>query len=301
MRFVLTRHAGKLAVLFGLALLILLISIDAVLTPCDGTCGNTSIRPPCESGDNASATVQQPCVIHLFILFTEWISVNLVSGCILYALLYAACVMTLVPTSTLTIGAGAAFSQALGVGLGIVVASLTVFVGASVGAIMAFLLGRYALRECVSRLLRRWKVTAAIDVALGSSSGLKLQILLRVSPIIPFNVFNYAIAGTGVSFRHYVLALPAMLPVTATYAYIGVIIAQAATAAARGSSTPSSPEGTVRAALLAFGAAVTLGAVGFLSWAARRELNKGSHHSAGLPDARPGSGAASTESSASPL
>jgi hypothetical protein len=47
------------------------------------------------------------------------------------------------------------------------------------------------------------------------------MMLLRLSPIVPFNAINYVMAGTKISFRDYVFSLIGILPGTATYVFIG--------------------------------------------------------------------------------
>lgn len=62
--------------------------------------------------------------------------------------------------------------------------------GATIGCIMAFLLGRFVLREQTEGLFNKFKILKAVDKAI-ESQGLKLVILLRLSPVVPYNVFNY--------------------------------------------------------------------------------------------------------------
>lgn len=47
------------------------------------------------------------------------------------------------------------------------------------------------------------------------------MLLLRLSPVIPFNAINYVIAGTKLSLRDYIFSLIGILPGTATYVFIG--------------------------------------------------------------------------------
>lgn len=54
-----------------------------------------------------------------------------------------------------------------------------------------------------------------------SDKGFQIMMLLRLSPIVPFNAINYVIAGTKISFRDYVVSLIGILPGTATYVFIG--------------------------------------------------------------------------------
>lgn len=56
-----------------------------------------------------------------------------------------------------------------------------------------------------------------------------MTIMLRLSPLIPFNVFNYVMGLTKVSLKDYAIGGLGMIPGTAVYVYIG------ATGAALGS------------------------------------------------------------------
>lgn len=51
--------------------------------------------------------------------------------------------------------------------------------------------------------------------------GLKIYFLLRLSPIIPFNVINYVGGVTAISLKNYSLALIGILPGTILYCFIG--------------------------------------------------------------------------------
>lgn len=67
-------------------------------------------------------------------------------------------------------------------------------------------LDRYLLRELVvEQTVRRWPRWAAVDAAL-AREGWKLVLLLRLSPIVPWNILNYALAATGVGLMPYTLA-----------------------------------------------------------------------------------------------
>lgn len=81
--------------------------------------------------------------------------------------------------------AGFIFSEAYGQGLGILVAFSCVWLGASVGATLAFLLGRSLLRGwVVSRLLARYPIVRSIDAALGAQ-GARIMTLLRLRCAAP--------------------------------------------------------------------------------------------------------------------
>ncbi len=118
------------------------------------------------------------------------------------------------------VGSGFVFANAFGLGLGLLFSTIAVFVGATTGSIAAFLLGRYLFRNCVENISKRYQVWEAIDTAL-QLQGLKIIILLRLSPLIPFNAINYILGVTSVTLRDYSLACFAMLPGTILYTFLG--------------------------------------------------------------------------------
>ncbi len=95
-----------------------------------------------------------------------------------------------------------------------------VFLGASLGATLAFLVSRYLARGLVERRLEGNARFAAIDRAV-ADQGLKIVTLLRLSPVFPFNLLNYGLGLTRVRFVDYVLACFGMLPGTLLYVYYG--------------------------------------------------------------------------------
>lgn len=140
--------------------------------------------------------------------------------------LYAVATVALIPGSLLTVGAGAAY--------GVWQGSLYVFLGASLGAILAFSIGRYLVRDWVAAKIQSRSQFQAIDTAIGKA-GFKIVVLSRLSPIFPFTLLNYALGITQVSWQDYVLGCIGMLPGTLLYVYLGSIagsLAQAGAAAA---------------------------------------------------------------------
>jgi uncharacterized membrane protein YdjX (TVP38/TMEM64 family) len=71
-------------------------------------------------------------------------------------------------------------------------------------ASIAFLLGRTVLRHRVERRLVDYPRYRAIDEAI-ADRGLPMVILIRLSPVSPFNPLNYVLAATRVRFRDFVL------------------------------------------------------------------------------------------------
>lgn len=128
-----------------------------------------------------------------------------------------ACLLFL-PGSPLTLFGGFAFGSTLG---GLARVTACVSIGSTLGAALAFLIGRYLARGMIERRLAAHPRFHAIDEAVGSQ-GFRIVLLTRLSPAFPFNLLNYAFGLTGVSFRDYVAASwLGMLPGTILFVYVG--------------------------------------------------------------------------------
>jgi uncharacterized membrane protein YdjX (TVP38/TMEM64 family) len=155
--------------------------------------------------------------------FAEWVAGLGATGPLVFAAGYVAATILLVPGSLLTLAAGALF--------GVVRGTAIVLVAATTGACAAFLIARYAARERVAARMQRDARFAALDRAIGRA-GRKIVILLRLSPVFPFNLLNYALGLTSVRFIDYLIACVAMLPGTLLYVYYGRVIGDVAALAA---------------------------------------------------------------------
>jgi uncharacterized membrane protein YdjX (TVP38/TMEM64 family) len=132
---------------------------------------------------------------------------------LVYIVAYVIAAVFLFPGWGLTVGAGAAF----GLFKGIILASLA----ATLAATCAFLIGRYLARNSVARRMEGNERFVAIDEAV-EAEGWKIVLLMRLSPVFPYTLLNYAFGLTRVKLSHYVLASwVGMLPGTAMYVYMG--------------------------------------------------------------------------------
>nr|WP_228055174.1 TVP38/TMEM64 family protein [Gloeocapsopsis crepidinum] len=150
----------------------------------------------------------------------QWIDSLGTVGAIAFILLYIVATIAFLPGSILTLGAGVVFGVFLG--------SFYVFIGATLGATAAFLVGRYLARGWVAKKIAGNKKFRAIDQAVGRE-GLKIVLLTRLSPIFPFNLLNYAYGVTGVSLKDYFIGSVGMIPGTIMYVYIGSLAGSIAT------------------------------------------------------------------------
>ena len=142
------------------------------------------------------------------------------------------------------------------------------FIAATIGATVAFLVSRYIVRRAIEDRIQDNERFAAIDRAIGRE-GLKIVLLLRLSPIFPFNLLNYVLGLTSVRFSDYVIASLGMLPGTLLYVYYGKI-AGAAAMFAGGASV----RGPAYYAILCLGLVATIAVTTLVTRTARQALQK---------------------------
>ena len=200
--------------------------------------------------------------------FLEWIQANPGPGVVAFAIVYFVATVLFIPGSILTLGSGFVFSASFGLGIGVLLGSLAVFVGASAGAIVSFLLGRYLLRDSVSKLSMKYSIFQALDNAL-ETKDLRIMILLRLSPIIPFNAINYIAGVSALKFVSYLWSLFAIIPGTVLYVFLGASASSLADSAMSDDSNS-----TVTIVVVVVGVVFGFLAIALTSYYARQELNK---------------------------
>lgn len=187
-----------------------------------------------------------------------WIRSAGAAGVVVFAVVYVAAAVFMLPGSVLTLMAGFAFGPVWGT---VLVSPVSVL-----AATLAFQLGRTVARERVASRAGGDLRFSAIDRAIGDQ-GFRVVALLRLSPVLPFNLLNYALGLTRVSLRDYVLASwIGMLPGTVLYVYLGSIATNLS-----GGST-SADAGAMRTALYWGGLLATILATVLITRAARRAL-----------------------------
>jgi uncharacterized membrane protein YdjX (TVP38/TMEM64 family) len=182
-------------------------------------------------------------------------------GTILFILIYVAAAVTLAPAFFLTVAAGAMFGVWRG--------SLIVFVGASLGASAVYILGQPMSRSrLMARVTRDRRVAAVRDAVRGE--GAWVMFLLRLSPLVPYNMLNYALALSGVRYWDFLIALVGMIPAIVMYTYYGKVVGDVAALAA-GVAPPRGPE---YYALLAIGLVAIIVSTTMITRAARRAIER---------------------------
>lgn len=126
-----------------------------------------------------------------------------------FLVIYVAASALALPGSALTLGGGALFGLWRGLALN--------WLGAMIGATLAFVLARRLGRDFVAHRLRGR--VAKLDAAV-EHHGFRAVLFLRLVPLVPFNALNYAAGLSSVSLRDYVLATAiGIVPGTFAYTY----------------------------------------------------------------------------------
>lgn len=132
-------------------------------------------------------------------------------GPLLFMALYAIATVLFFPGSILTFAGGALFGPIEG--------TFYNLTGATLGAILSFLVARYLAFEWVARKTGGWMKQLIKGV---EDEGWRFVAFTRLAPLFPFFLLNYALGLTRIRLAHYSLATYIfMLPGTFAFTYVG--------------------------------------------------------------------------------
>jgi uncharacterized membrane protein YdjX (TVP38/TMEM64 family) len=165
---------------------------------------------------------------------------------------YIVATVLFLPGSVLTLASGALFGPVLG--------TLYSLTGATLGAILAFLVARYLAADWAARRSGR-RLTQLVQGV--EKEGWRFVAFVRLVPLFPFNLVNYAFGLTRIPLLAYAAtSFVCMLPGAFAYAYLGYA----------GRETIAGGEGMIQKSLLALG---LLALIAFLpGWIARLRRGK---------------------------
>jgi uncharacterized membrane protein YdjX (TVP38/TMEM64 family) len=137
----------------------------------------------------------------------------------------------------------------------------------AIGATCAFLAGRLLLEQWLAPIIASNPRIAAVDRAVGQQ-GVRLTLLLRLSPVLPHNMLNFALSTTRVKTRDFAIGTwLGALPITTVQVIAG------ARARDLGEAV-SGPKGPAYFALIAAGVVITAFVLWFIARTANRELTR---------------------------
>lgn len=140
-----------------------------------------------------------------------WVGSAGTAGPVVFMALYALATVLFLPGSALTLAGGALFGPVWG--------TMWNLTGATLGAALAFLIARYLGADWVSRRAgpRLQRLNDGV-----SSEGWRFIAFVRLVPLFPFNLLNYALGLTRIPFLVYVIASWIfMLPGAFAYTWLG--------------------------------------------------------------------------------
>jgi len=140
-----------------------------------------------------------------------WINDAGVLAPIVFMLIYALATVLFLPGSVITLAGGALFGPVLG--------TFYNLTGATLGAVLAFLISRYLASDWIADKAGG-RVRQLINGVEGE--GWRFVAFVRLVPLFPFNLLNYALGLTKIRLLHYLIATYVfMLPGTIAYTYLG--------------------------------------------------------------------------------
>ncbi|MCW9023305.1 MAG: VTT domain-containing protein [Gammaproteobacteria bacterium] len=143
----------------------------------------------------------------------QWVDQYGAMGPVVFMLIYTIATIFFLPGSVVTLAGGAMFGPVWG--------TLFNLTGAGIGATLAFLIARYLAGDWVEQKsagkLKQLKHGVETE-------GWRFVAFVRLVPLFPFNLLNYALGLTKIRLSHYVLASYLfMLPGAIAYTYIGYV------------------------------------------------------------------------------
>jgi uncharacterized membrane protein YdjX (TVP38/TMEM64 family)/rhodanese-related sulfurtransferase len=147
----------------------------------------------------------------------NWVQSAGSAGPIVFMLVYAIGTVFFLPGSVLTLAGGALFGPVWG--------TLYNLTGATLGATLAFLVARYLASDWVEAKTggRLKQLKDGVE-----GEGWRFVAFVRLVPLFPFNLLNYALGLTRIKLSHYVIAsYLCMLPGAIAYTYLGFALKEA--------------------------------------------------------------------------
>ena len=137
------------------------------------------------------------------------------STIVYFGFFYVIAELIAIPATPLTLSAGCLFGLAKGIAV--------VLVAGVISAIVGFFVGRTYLRDRVEGVLDDKPAFRKLDSAIGAE-GLKLLVLVRLTPIFPFSLLNYFYGASSISFPTFVVGtILGFIPSAIAYVYAGLV------------------------------------------------------------------------------
>lgn len=174
-------------------------------------------------------------------VLTQWVSQFGAAGPLVFMIVYTLGTVLFLPGSLLTLAGGALFGPLWG--------TFYNLTGATLGATLSFIIARYLAADWVEHKSagRLKQIKRGVE-----DEGWRFIAFVRLVPLFPFNVLNYALGLTRIRLSHYIVtSYLCMLPGAIAYTWLGYA----------GREAVAGGEGAIQKSLLAL---ALLAAVSFL-------------------------------------
>lgn len=181
----------------------------------------------------------------------NWVEQAGLAGPVVFMLIYIIGTVLFFPGSVLTLAGGALFGPVWG--------TFYNLTGATIGATLSFLIARYLASNWVEAKTggKLKSIKQGVE-----AEGWRFVAFVRLVPLFPFNILNYALGLTRIKLSHYIIAsYVCMLPGGLAYTYLGYA----------GREAVAGSEGLIQKGLLAL---ALLAAVAFIPGLVKRLRNK---------------------------
>jgi len=128
----------------------------------------------------------------------QMVTENILLAMSIYIILtIVGCVVLAIPGVTFAVFAGILFGPILGI--------FACLIATTLGAAMAFLVGRFFLKDMIKPMLEKNKILKKLLFSDNEKSDLIILMITRMVPIFPYNLQNFAYGITDIGFWKYTI------------------------------------------------------------------------------------------------
>ncbi|MCC3865889.1 VTT domain-containing protein [Terrisporobacter petrolearius] len=128
----------------------------------------------------------------------QMVTENILLAMSIYMILtIVGCVVLAIPGVTFAVFAGILFGPILGI--------FACLIATTLGAAMAFLVGRFFLKDMIKPMLEKNKILKKLLFSDNEKSDLIILMITRMVPIFPYNLQNFAYGITDIGFWKYTI------------------------------------------------------------------------------------------------
>ncbi|CDW87567.1 UNKNOWN [Stylonychia lemnae] len=202
--------------------------------------------------------------------YIEWIETHQIMGVFVFLIVNIIIVPLMIPGTILAILGSYIYAIIYGKVLGYFVIYFLVVISNTIGAFLSFIISRGLFYECLSPYLHNYRYLRAMNRGI-KKHGFKFIFLIRMCPVVPYNVFNYVSAVTDVNLKQYFWGtLFGMMPLKAIEIFIFINITVDISKIIEGKYKL----GSIYEIVLIVGVVMAIGLIILIGYVTKKELDK---------------------------